>query len=175
MPGSGKSTAIKAVSDLGVVVTMGDVIREEAIRKKIELTDENLGKLAKNLRKEEGDEAIAEKCVDIIKNIQSEVIFVDGIRSPYELTIFRKHWKFPLILIDTKEEIRHIRILERMRDDDSKNIKDLKRRDDREIGFGLLDLIQKADYIVENNSTVKKLKKKTRALVKHLIKKYASL
>ncbi|MHA1527044.1 MAG: AAA family ATPase, partial [Promethearchaeota archaeon] len=43
LPGSGKSTIIEAIEDLGKVITMGDVIRNEAKKRKITLNDENLG------------------------------------------------------------------------------------------------------------------------------------
>ncbi|TFG17540.1 MAG: hypothetical protein EU531_03020 [Promethearchaeota archaeon] len=172
LPGSGKSTALEIVKDLGTIINMGDVVRNEAIKKNIKLTDENLGQLAINLRRKGGDEIIAKKCVDLIQSSPSEIVFVDGIRSPYELDVFRKHWKFPLILIETDEEVRYQRIIERARDDDSKSILDIKSREEREIGFGLLGLIRKADYVIKNNSTVKDLKKKIRKLIKDLIKNY---
>ena len=175
LPGSGKSTALESVDDLGVVVNMGDVVRNEAIKQKIELIDDNLGYLAKKMRIEGGDEIIAKKCVNLIQEVQSEVVFVDGIRSSYELDIFRKHWKFPLVVIKADENKRHQRIMERSRDDDSKSVLDIKKREKREIVFGLLDLIQKADYIINNNSTIKELKKNTRKLIKDIIKNYASL
>jgi dephospho-CoA kinase len=175
LPGSGKSTALESVKSLGVVVNMGDVVRNEAMKKKIEITDENLGQLARSLRIEGGEDIIAEKCVQLIKNTQSEVVFVDGIRSVYELAVFRKYWKFPLILIEADEIIRHQRIIERAREDDSNSIVDIQKREEREIGFGLLDLIEKADYIINNNSAIKDLKKKTRKQIEYLIKNYSSL
>jgi dephospho-CoA kinase len=175
LPGSGKSTAIKSVENLGVVVNMGDVVRNEAIKKKIELSDENLGQIAKTLRREGGDDIIAEKSVGLIKNSQSEVVFVDGIRSPYELDVFRRYWKFPLVAIETREDIRHMRILKRARGDDSNFITHIQNRDEREIAFGLLDLIEKAEYTIENNSSIEQLKKRTRRLIKNLIKDYDSL
>ena len=175
LPGSGKSTALESVEDLGIIVNMGDVVRNEAIKKNIEQTDENLGQLAKTLRIEGGEDIIAEKCVDMIQNSQSEVVFVDGIRSLYELDVFRKYWRFPLIVIETDEANRYQRIIERARDDDSKSAVDIKKREEREIGFGLLELIQEGDYVIKNNSTIQDLKKNTRKLIKKLIKNYGSL
>jgi dephospho-CoA kinase len=175
LPGSGKSTALESVKDLGVVVNMGDVVRNEAIKKKIELTAENLGQLAKSLRIEGGKGIIAIKSVQLIKNSPSEVVFVDGIRSVHELTVFRKYWKFPLIVIEADEKVRHQRIIERARDDDSKLILDIKKREEREVGFGLLELIEKADYIINNNSTIIELKIKTKKKIEYLIENYDSL
>ncbi|MFX1354041.1 MAG: AAA family ATPase, partial [Promethearchaeota archaeon] len=62
LPGSGKSTAINAVRDLGIVVNMGDIIRSEAKNRKIEPSDENLGKIATELREKHGKSFIAQKC-----------------------------------------------------------------------------------------------------------------
>lgn len=172
LPGSGKSTALESVKDFGIIVNMGDVIRNEAIKKKIELTDENLGQLAKNMRSELGEDIIAKKCVEMIRNSQHKVVFVDGIRSIYELRIFRKFWAFPLITIETDEKYRHQRIQNRARDDDSSSVIDIKKREEREIGFGLLELIKKADYVIKNNSTIENLKKNTRKLINQLIRNY---
>jgi len=49
LPGAGKSTAIEAINDLGFIISMGDVIRNEAKIRNIEPNDENLGKIAKTL------------------------------------------------------------------------------------------------------------------------------
>ena len=80
LPGSGKSTVLKAIEDLGIIITMGDVIRKEARARSIEPTDENLGEIAQELRKEFGPEIIAKKCVTIIKNLEADVVFIDGYR-----------------------------------------------------------------------------------------------
>ena len=94
LPGSGKSTAIEAIKDLGTMVTMGDVIRNEAKKRNIEPTGENLGKLAKALREKAGPGVIAKKCIELIHTLTEEIIFVDGIRSHAEVSKFRNIWKF---------------------------------------------------------------------------------
>jgi len=172
LPGSGKSTAINAIKDLGTVITMGDVIRKEAQERNIELSDENLGKIAKQLREEEGDEIIAEKSVRYVKMQNTDVIFIDGIRSIPEVKVFRKYWKFPLIAIISSDDLRFKRISERSRSDDSKTLSQIKERDKREIGFGLKEVILEANYKLENNSTIASLEQKTRELILDIIRKY---
>ena len=55
MPGAGKSTVATILHNDGFsVITMGDVIREEAIRQNLEMNDSNLGNLMLNLRKNMG-------------------------------------------------------------------------------------------------------------------------
>ena len=44
MPGAGKSTVATILQQNGFsIITMGDVVREEAKRRNLELTDSNLG------------------------------------------------------------------------------------------------------------------------------------
>ena len=160
LPGSGKTTAIEAIGDLGIVVSMGDIVRNEAKNRNLEPSGDNIGKIAKELREEGGPAIIAEKCVDLIKKGNEEVVIVDGVRSLFEINIFRKFWKFPIVVITSDEEKRFKRLFERSRSDDPKSLADLKVRDEREIEFGLDKVLENADYIVENNSSIEDLKKK---------------
>ena len=154
LPGSGKSTAIEAISDLGIIVTMGDVVRNEAKRRNIKPIDTNLGKIAKELREKGGPEIIAENCVDLIKKLNN---------------VFRKSWKFPIISIHINKDERFKRLSKRGRSDDPKATNDLMERDKREIEFGLKEVLEKADYKIINNSTITDLQKRVREVVKEII------
>jgi dephospho-CoA kinase len=172
LPGSGKTTAIEAIKDLGTVVTMGDIVRNEAKRREIEPNGINLGKIAQQLRESGGPDIIAKKCVDKIVKMKDEIIIVDGIRSLAEVNIFRKFWKFPIIAIRVEEKKRLRRLFKRSRSDDPKNLEELKERDMRELKFGLDKVIKEADYSIKNNSTIDDLKKKTRDVVLKTIQQY---
>ena len=171
LPGSGKSSAIDAIQDLGTIVTMGDVVRKEAIKRGIESTDENLGKIAKELRKKGGQEIIAQKCVELTSEQESDVIFVDGVRSLAEVKVFREIWEFPLIAIVIDENIRFKRLHERNRSDDPKSLEELRKRDEREISFGLRDVVEIADYKIENSTTIEELQEKAKNIVLKIIRK----
>lgn len=172
LPGSGKSTAIDAIKDLGFVITMGDVIRDEAKLRNVEPSSDNLGNIAKILREEEGQNIIAKKCIDLIVDLNKRIIFIDGIRSPIELQEFKEKWKFPLIAVVIDENLRVKRLLKRYRSDDTENLAKLKERDVREIGFGLTNVIEMADYKISNDTTMKELRKKIRKLVIEVIQNY---
>ena len=75
LPGSGKTTAIDAIKNLGIVISMGDVIRNEAKKRNLKPTGNNIGKIAKELREIEGPNIVAEKCVEWIKTLKSKLIF----------------------------------------------------------------------------------------------------
>ncbi|HEA71091.1 hypothetical protein LCGC14_0290840 [marine sediment metagenome] len=172
LPGSGKSTAIEAIKDLGFVVSMGDVVRNEAKKKKIAPTGKNLGKIAKKLREQNGAGIIAQKCLSIIEKLEEEVIFIDGIRSFEEVNIFREFWKFPIIAIIIDEKKRLKWLVERARSDDPKNFKEIEERDRRERKFGLDIVLKNADYKLLNDSTIGDLKQKTRELIMNLLEDY---
>ncbi len=173
LPGAGKTAAIDGVRDLGSSISMGDVIRRETKIRNLEPTDENLGNTARSLRAEGGNEIIAKKCIELINELDSEVVYIDGIRSFLEVTVFRQEWTFPLIAIDTSEQIRFERLKKRARHDDPKVLDDLRERDNREIGFGVQEAVEKADKTINNDDiSIEKLKKKTRVIVLELLKNF---
>jgi dephospho-CoA kinase len=173
LPGSGKSTAIEAINDLGDIISMGDIVRNEAIKRNIVPNNFNLGKLAINLREDQGQDIIAKKCVDLIQNCYtSDVLFIDGIRSISEVNLFRKFWKFPIIKIVLEEEERFKRLFKRARSDDPKTLEEFRERDSRESSFGLKEVLRIADYSIVNDSTPENLKKKMRELVQKISKNY---
>ncbi|MFX1568443.1 MAG: AAA family ATPase [Promethearchaeota archaeon] len=171
-PGSGKTTAIDAIKDLGIIVSMGDVVRNETKKRNLVPSGINIGKIAKQLRLEGGPTIIAEKCVELIKNKKKEVVFIDGVRSLSEINVFRKYWKFPIIAIIIDKEIRFNRLFDRGRSDDPKTLEELIERDTREIKFGLEEVLKNADYVIKNNSTIEDLKKNMRKLVIEIIDNY---
>ncbi|MDQ4101011.1 MAG: AAA family ATPase, partial [Thermoproteota archaeon] len=61
MPGAGKSSVASFLKEKGfTVITMGDVIREEAKRQGLEPTDVNLGKMMLKLRQDLGPGAVGQ-------------------------------------------------------------------------------------------------------------------
>jgi len=172
LPGSGKSTVLKAIEDLGHIITMGDVIRSEAKHRNIAPSDENLGKIALELRKNYGPEIIAEKCVNLIKKLERKVCFIDGLRSMEEVTVFRKYWKFPLIATVVDENIRYERLSNRKRPDDPNSLSEIRDRDQREINFGLNEVIEKANYKINNNLSEVDVQRETRSLIFKIIENY---
>ena len=169
LPGSCKSTIIEAIKDLGQVITLGDVIRNEAKKRNLKPTDENLGKIAKELRVSGGQGVVAEKCVEWINEFDREIIFIDGLRSMAEVNVFRKFWKFPVIAIILDEVLRFKRLSARGRSDDPKTIKDLQERDKREINFGINEVIENSDWKFNNDLPLDKAIEEAKKLILEII------
>jgi predicted RNA binding protein with dsRBD fold (UPF0201 family)/dephospho-CoA kinase len=175
LPLSGKTTASKVAEEMGIpVVCMGDVVREEARRRNLPLTDEVLGKIANELREKEGMDAIAKRCIPLIREKGKDVgvVVVDGIRGIAEVEAFKRAFDdFILIAVEAPLEVRFQRALKRKRSDDVKSIEELKERDRRELSWNLAKALEIADFTIENTSSLDEFREKVRDLLEQLAKK----
>jgi len=154
MPGAGKSTVANLLKEKNFhVLIMGDIIREKAIGKKIELNDENLGKLMKSLRNEHGNEIIAKLILQKIKKLKDEenFIVIDGIRSYEEFKILKDVDFVKLLAIhgSSNTRLEHIKLRDRL--DSPSSYEKFLQRDRREIDIGISEAIALADEVIPNN------------------------
>jgi dephospho-CoA kinase len=163
MPFSGKSEAVQIAKDKKIpVIRMGDLVWDETKKRKLELNDKNVGFVANEMRKTLGKNIWAKKTVEMIKSMNvKNLIVIDGVRNLEEIDVFKKELgkDFVMIAIDVSDETRHKRALTRNRKDDSKDINKIKERDQRELGWGLGDLIASADIVITNEGNVDDFKK----------------
>ncbi len=174
MPGAGKSVVVAIAKGSGYgVVVMGDVVREEAKRRHLELSPEDLGKIMLELRKKEGNNVIAKRCIQKIENSKENKIIVDGIRSLNEVEEFKKNFpKFTLIAIQASPETRFKRLYRRKRSDDPKNCQIFKERDQRELSVGLGEAITMAEYKIVNEEEKAAAKEKIKEILKKVEEKW---
>lgn len=171
MPGAGKATASEIVRKLGFdVVVMGDEIRAEAKRRGLSATPENLGKIMLKIRAEEGQGALAKRCIPKIFASKSKRILIDGIRSPEEVEEFRKVFQnFKVIAIHAAPKTRFERLKHRGRSDAPKDWSMFMERDKRELSVGIGEVIATADYMVINDGTKEDLRRNLLKLVEKII------
>jgi dephospho-CoA kinase len=152
LPGSGKSLVSSLAIKKGAkIVGMGDIIREESLKR-----NEDSQKTATSLRKEHGQYIVAELTIDKIKKLkENDFIIVEGIRSPYEVSLFKENFKeFKIISIFANRQLRFERLQSRNRDDDSQNYEDFLKRDKRELDFGIGNVIAESDKIIINETNL---------------------
>lgn len=153
MPGAGKSTIANGLKAKGFeIINMGDAVREEAKKRNIDPTGQNLGKLMLELREKNGPGAVAELIRDKIKNSDSNVIVIDGVRSNEEITILRKMGNVKLLSIHASTDTRYSFLSDRGRSDDPQNRENFNERDTREISVGISTPIALADESLSNNN-----------------------
>ena len=175
MPGAGKSTVAASLIEKGFsVITMGDVIREEANRQNLEPTDANLGSLMLKLRKDLGPGAIAHLILRKVKDRsdnESDNLVIDGIRSIPEVEVLKAAGHVKLLAIHASTNTRFGHLKERIRHDAPSTIDDFVRRDKRELAVGISEAIALADETLSNNNlTIKGLKEKAFETVQKWVK-----
>ena len=153
MPGAGKTTIAEALKSKGFdKITMGDAVRAEATRRKIEPTGTNLGKLMLELREKNGPGAVAELIKNDILNSRSDVILVDGVRSLAEVDVLKKIGTVKVLAIHASGDTRFRFLTGRGRADAPQDRGDFAKRDSREIGVGMSESIALADETLSNNN-----------------------
>jgi dephospho-CoA kinase len=117
----------------------------------LEPTGDNLGKLMLELRKKNGAGAIAELLTESIKNSQSKVIIVDGVRSITEVEVLRNVGSVKLLSIEATADTRYKFLSSRGRSDDPITREKFEERDNRELGVGIGESIAIADETIVNS------------------------
>ncbi|MBN1329877.1 MAG: AAA family ATPase [Candidatus Heimdallarchaeota archaeon] len=153
--GSGKSVFTEIAKEKYKIPTfrLGDIIIEECQKRGLDINGRNMAKMASVLRYENGDQAIAREALPKIKKLvekQPKLLLIDGIRSYTELTLLKAELgEIILVAIVSSVKIRKDRIEKRKRID-NETAGDFEEREQRELGFGLGDVITKADFFILN-------------------------
>jgi dephospho-CoA kinase len=181
MPGSGKSTVAESLKEKGFdVMAMGDLVRDEVKRKKIELNDMNLGNLMLNLRKQFGPGAIAHLILNEIEKREKRAdaphkIVIDGVRSVPEVELLQTIGRVRLLAIHASASIRLEHLRKRARGDAPFNEYEFDNRDKRELGVGISEAIAMSDEILSNNDlTIDELKEKAFDIIRKWVTEFCS-
>lgn len=157
LPGSGKSLVSKIAEKKSIcAVNIGDLVRKEAKRR-----NAKVGETAINLRKEQGNYVLAKLIIEkikdqsLVKKSENQTCLIEGIRSQYEVNMFKKSFKnFILLSIFSSPSTRFNRLKNRKRNDDSSDYEGFLERDQRELDFGIGTVIATSDYIILNEATL---------------------
>ena len=170
LAGSGKGEFATVAEELGVpAVTMGDVIRQACRDRGLDPAEHH-GAVAQALREENGPTAIAEASLPHIEATleDADTVLVDGIRSDDEVDVFEERFgdEFTLVSVEAPFEARRGRLNERGRDNVGEGGESLVERDERELGFGLGDAMERADRTVHNTGTLGEFRGQVREVLR---------
>jgi dephospho-CoA kinase len=169
MPGAGKSSVASFLKQKGFdVVTMGDVVREEAKRQGLEPTDINLGKMMLKLRQDLGPGAVGYVVLQkLTRDGGSSNVVIDGIRSIAEVEVLKKVGHVRLLAIHASQDTRFKHLKGRGRVDAPSNTNEFAARDKRELSVGVSEAIAFANEVISNNDlTLEQLKLRAYDVVK---------
>jgi len=170
LAGSGKGELADVAHDEGIpVVTMGDVIRQACRDRDLDPA-ENHGTVAKALREENGPAAIAERSLPMVRDAvdgEAETVVVDGLRSMVEVEAFREEFgeAFEIVSIEAPFELRAERLADRGRDASDVDLEALRDRDERELDFGMGEVMEAADYRIDNTDTLESFRRRVQELL----------
>ncbi len=135
---AGKGEIAKYLQKKGFVYySLSDMIRDEATKRGLEHSRDNMINLGNDLRQKFGPGCLAQKTNEKIENTKKksfgEFFFViDSIRSPHEVKELKKNKDFILVGIEAPIELRLERMLRRNRIGDAKTLEELKQHEQRE-------------------------------------------
>ena len=157
--GKGEFATVAEKSDVPVV-TMGDVIRAACRDRGLDPAEHH-GRVAQDLREEDGPTAIAEASLPHLKTAleTADTVLVDGVRSDVEVEVFEERFgdDFLLVSIEAPFEARGR--------DDVEGGEALAERDERELGFGLGEAMDRADVTVDNTGTLEAFRRRVREVL----------
>lgn len=165
-PAAGKSVVSKEIASmLGVpMVEMGDIVEQRAADylgvSTSELTSNQKGEAATELREEYGETVFAEATVNEIQDKSESSCVVSGVRTPEEVEVFESNAEFTLVLVTAPFETRYQRFTGRGREDESSFSRDdFRNRNERELGWGLQTLLERNlyDVTIENDESMSEL------------------
>ena len=149
--------------------SLSDAIRDEADKRRIPKTRENLIRLGNELRRLHGPGILAKR---ILREIEGDAV-VDSIRNVEEIKELRKNKDFVLVGVDAPVELRFKRGNKRDRESEATTLEEFKRREKLENTANknkqqLDACLSMANVIIINNQTKKELLEKVDKLLSDL-------
>jgi len=171
---AGKGEAVKYLVEKQkfIAFSLSDIIRDEAKKRGLEPTRDNLIAIGNELREKEGPQVLAKRTVAKIKN--SPQAAVDSIRNPFEIDELRANLKnFKLIGVTADIKVRFERAKKRGRIGDGETLEEFKKKEEKEntgneTAQQLTKCFEKSDYKIENNGTPGELFAKIDAILAEL-------
>ncbi len=170
MPGAGKSEIASVFSSAGYpVITMGDVVREETLKRGLDPDPQNTRTVMLELRTIEGPAAVAKRCVEKLRSCEDDTVVIEGCRSIAEVEVFEQFCEsIKIICVHASPRTRYERLLRRGRSDAPHDWQSFRERDLREISVGLGGVIALSDYMIINEGSLEELLDKAHQIVMEL-------
>ena len=168
---AGKGEVAAALLRLGFNYhSLSDVVREEARRRGLPPTRENLIRLGNNLRRRLGPGVLARR---VARRLRGRDV-VDSIRNPSEVEVLRGKRGFVLLGVDAPRRLRYLRSLRRGRPGDATSFRefvDKERRENSRRGSAqqLSRTLALADLKLTNDSSLRALETRVRRVMAALI------
>lgn len=164
MPGAGKEELLNVARSMGIpFLRMGDIVREFHASSGAEKEGLSVGQVANRERELHGKNIWAKRAIE---RMSGDIFLVDGCRSMDEVRSYRElSDQVYIIAVHAPRMTRYERLVARGRDDAPNNMEEFDARDEREMGWGLSDVIALADHMIVNDSDLDSFKMSVRKVL----------
>lgn len=175
---AGKDEVARYLQTKGFIhYSLSDLIREELMKEKTEITRTNLIQKGNQLREKFGSGVLALKVMERLRTRDNFVI--SSIRNIEEIKVLKRRPDFILVYVDAPRELRFKRTKLRNRENDPRTIEDFKQKEmieqsEKKSGQQLHKCKKMANTILTNDSTINKLYQKIDCFLKDNLPKLAS-
>ncbi len=155
--------------------SLSTVLHKELDKRGVrDFTRQTLQDLGDELRREIGQDVLAQKTIEILKEEPRSVV-ITGIRNPAEVAFFKKIKNFFLVSVRAKRKIRFKRVLSRAKPWDPKTWNEFYKIDRRDFGVGqdksgqqVGKCLSLADYVLSNNKDLGSFYKQIEKMLKEI-------
>ncbi len=167
--GTGKDAVAEILQQMNFYhVSLSDLIREEAKKRKVELVRDKLIDLGNELRTQYGAEVLAKRALEKVKDGENYVF--TSVRNPAEVELLQKREDFLLVKVVAPEKVCLKRLVTRNRENDPKTLEELRKISAREntsnpASQQLFKVASMAKITLNNDADLETLKKKVQKLV----------
>lgn len=119
---------------------------------------ENVQTLSTLLREKFGEDILSMAIVKLVNRTENNLTIIDGVRRFSDIANFKKIKKFFLIYIDVKQDKRYERSIKRNENycgDSKMSREEFNKKDEAEAEIQIESLKRKADFLIDNNETLK--------------------
>jgi dephospho-CoA kinase len=162
MPGAGKEELLNVARTMDIpFLRMGDIVREFHQTSGAAEQGLSVGQVANGEREKHGKDIWAKRAIE---RMSGDIFLVDGCRSLDEVNSYKGlSDQVYIIGVHAPRMIRYDRLVRRGREDAPKDIQEFDERDNRELGWGLGNVIALSDILIINNSDLDSFREKVRA------------
>lgn len=130
------------------------MLRDILNRIYVEQSRTNLQQLSTFLRETYGQDVMSRVIAQDVDNDQNDIVVVEGIRRPTDITHLRELPGFHLIFVDANQRIRYERIVSRGEnpDDAFKTFEAFQKDEAAEADRLISEIAREASYTIDNNS-----------------------
>lgn len=167
MPGAGKEELLNVARSMDIpFLRMGDIVREFHQTSGAADRGLSVGQVANGERELHGKDIWAKRAIE---RMSGDIFLVDGCRSLDEVDSYKGLSDNVYIIgVHAPRSVRYDRLVKRGREDAPKDMSEFDERDNRELGWGLGNVIALSDIMIINDSDLgsfqSKVKKELEAL-----------